>query len=578
MTIVDPTDSKGEAISQALHRVVEGIPVALCGAVTWSRLQDLAATPTANSASHLAALLLQLGLPARAQGVFETLAIQCPRSPAGLAGLAQIAMRRRHWELALTRWRTLVAGFPESGNAQWIFEQASALYELGRVTEAEAHLEAARGLAPVALTRTSEAWSAMRRRRWREAVERWDAVLADLPEGTVAEASWRTARAVSLFELGRPRDAEEGLWQIIETDPGMVWALQTLMRIYWATGRHAQALWALGTSIFADAELPMLFAVKVQVLRSLWRIDGARVAFARLLQHADELEALDVLFLEAPQLHEGRQLTETWIELLRRTDELPVLSTEDEARDRNVLRARIQLALKDQDGFLLTVSRIGARSAPVPLEASLRRVAAALSDPAYPDFRKPKVFCIGLSKTGTTSLAKALEILHLDTLHWSNPLTNELIAEADLPLFDAFTDLPVCLAFEKYLHQFPNSKFIYTIRRIESWVDSFDRHWQRNYNLAGFEQVKAAFDDGREFYHGSYLREIHHQLYLRHSSATAAYIAHDERVRRVFQGPRRERFLEMDIFNGDGWEKLCRFLGAEIPSRPFPLENRDTDA
>ena len=36
----------------------------------------------------------------------------------------------------------------------------------------------------------------------------------------------------------------------------------------------------------------------------------------------------------------------------------------------------------------------------------------------------------------------------------------------------------------------------------------------------------------------------------------------------------RPRLLEMDIAAGDGWEKLCAFLGRDVPDQPFPHLNK----
>jgi hypothetical protein len=36
----------------------------------------------------------------------------------------------------------------------------------------------------------------------------------------------------------------------------------------------------------------------------------------------------------------------------------------------------------------------------------------------------------------------------------------------------------------------------------------------------------------------------------------------------------RKRLLELDVFSGDGWEKLCRFVDRPIPSVAFPWENK----
>jgi hypothetical protein len=51
-----------------------------------------------------------------------------------------------------------------------------------------------------------------------------------------------------------------------------------------------------------------------------------------------------------------------------------------------------------------------------------------------------------------------------------------------------------------------------------------------------------------------------------------AYDSHVESVRKYFK-KRKKDFLEIDICNGEGWEKLCKFLGCEIPNQPFPRAN-----
>ena len=37
---------------------------------------------------------------------------------------------------------------------------------------------------------------------------------------------------------------------------------------------------------------------------------------------------------------------------------------------------------------------------------------------------------------------------------------------------------------------------------------------------------------------------------------------------------RPEDFLVIDFTKGEGWEKLCSFLGVEIPSEPIPHANK----
>jgi hypothetical protein len=48
--------------------------------------------------------------------------------------------------------------------------------------------------------------------------------------------------------------------------------------------------------------------------------------------------------------------------------------------------------------------------------------------------------------------------------------------------------------------------------------------------------------------------------------------AHAARVRARFRDE-PGRLLEFDLWAGDGWPKLCAFLGLPVPATPFPREN-----
>jgi hypothetical protein len=55
------------------------------------------------------------------------------------------------------------------------------------------------------------------------------------------------------------------------------------------------------------------------------------------------------------------------------------------------------------------------------------------------------------------------------------------------------------------------------------------------------------------------------------------YRRHNEAVRRYF-ALYPAQFLDVCWENGDGWEKLCGFLGRDVPDEPFPHANRTNDA
>jgi hypothetical protein len=63
-------------------------------------------------------------------------------------------------------------------------------------------------------------------------------------------------------------------------------------------------------------------------------------------------------------------------------------------------------------------------------------------------------------------------------------------------------------------------------------------------------------------------------LYARHASWEEAYLSFDHRVRSFFRDKPPEKFLELRICDGEGWDKLCPFLGKGIPEIEFPISNK----
>lgn len=94
---------------------------------------------------------------------------------------------------------------------------------------------------------------------------------------------------------------------------------------------------------------------------------------------------------------------------------------------------------------------------------------------------KPKVFALGLSKTGTTTLNAELEnILNTTCCHWRCAPKNEIWSKfkkrEDLLYYDCYTDPGTKVDF-KLLHAwFPNAIFLMTTRHAKVWVASMHRH------------------------------------------------------------------------------------------------------
>lgn len=178
-----------------------------------------------------------------------------------------------------------------------------------------------------------------------------------------------------------------------------------------------------------------------------------------------------------------------------------------------------------------------------------------------------KIFCVGFHKTGTCSLEKALEILGYRATGPNLELLSAIRTDNLQPVFqlvenfDAFLDDPWFLFYRELDERFPQSKFILTERNSDKWLRSVQNH----------------FGDGvspmREFIYGPIGSYQDPRRYCQ------VYDRHNEDVKRYFAG--RNNFIILNLENGDGWEKLCTFLGKTFPKsflfkRPLPFPHANS--
>lgn len=190
---------------------------------------------------------------------------------------------------------------------------------------------------------------------------------------------------------------------------------------------------------------------------------------------------------------------------------------------------------------------------------------------------RPKVFGIGLSKTGTVSLSHALRALgYRRSLHWAR--NGKILGWPEFFYADAATDICCSSQFESLYYAFEDSKFIYTTRDIDSWVKSIKKHYgvekpnelRRLHKSGDFWERKS----GWKWYSSIRMIQVRESLYAQHDSWREAYETFDDRVNRFFRDKSSDRFLEMSVTNGDGWGRLCDFLGEDTPNRDFPHKNK----
>ncbi|HUF08260.1 MAG TPA: sulfotransferase [Rhodothermales bacterium] len=173
-----------------------------------------------------------------------------------------------------------------------------------------------------------------------------------------------------------------------------------------------------------------------------------------------------------------------------------------------------------------------------------------------------KVFGIGLSKTGTTSMYAALDELgyragtfgHLKELGLDDWLRGDFSTDY-LKNLDAVTDLPIGIFYPELDKRYPGSKFILTTREYDAWAASCKSQFTRNADPKGFNRDVRVATYGISGYSEQIFRHV--------------FETHRRNVEWYFRD-RPEDLLILDVCAGDGWEKLCHFLEKQVPQVPFP--------
>jgi hypothetical protein len=201
-----------------------------------------------------------------------------------------------------------------------------------------------------------------------------------------------------------------------------------------------------------------------------------------------------------------------------------------------------------------------------------------------------QVIGVGLHRTGSMSVKAALERLGFgpcyhglealrrcrDGEHWL--AAYEADGEYDWPLiFDGYRatmDWPTIYFWEQLATAYPDAKILLTERDPESWWDSHvemfrlgtevvsnltdeQRQWAEESGFARMQEALATVSFGT--FGGQVFDKAH---------CLRVFEEHYARVRRTVPA---ERLLAYRV--QEGWEPLCRFLGADVPDEPFPRAN-----
>lgn len=203
---------------------------------------------------------------------------------------------------------------------------------------------------------------------------------------------------------------------------------------------------------------------------------------------------------------------------------------------------------------------------------------------------KKKIFCIGLNKTGTTTIEKVLtefnyklgnqtngELLIKD---WYNRDFKSILKLCNTA--DAFQDVPFSLPYTYIVLEqfFPNAKFILTIRDSpEQWYNSLvkfhSKLWSDGINAPTIEELKnaeylykgAAYDTNKMIFRtldsDPYNKKILFEYYNNHNYQVIEYFR---------SKPKKLIIINVSIKND--YFRLCEFLGKQSINDNFPWENR----
>jgi len=186
-----------------------------------------------------------------------------------------------------------------------------------------------------------------------------------------------------------------------------------------------------------------------------------------------------------------------------------------------------------------------------------------------------KIFCIGLNKTGTTSLHIAFQKLGFKSVHWKDKQGNnikDIILDNyekgnklldGLDQYDAYSDwnLPTTnFLFKKLDEQYPDSLFIFTTRNREDWILSREKHVKRTPNWKELQKLKPDnpwWNMDKKAWQQEY-DDLHNSVY-------------------EYFKDRPNDLLIFDLTKGDEWSKLCSFLTCNVPDIPFPDVKKASD-
>jgi len=186
----------------------------------------------------------------------------------------------------------------------------------------------------------------------------------------------------------------------------------------------------------------------------------------------------------------------------------------------------------------------------------------------------------GVGRTGTYSLKLAINQLGLGPCHHMEEVLHNMPVQ--VPLWSAAAsgqadwsriysgyksavDWPTACFFRKLAGEFPQSRFVLTVREPHRWAESFNATIYTL--LQGKEQAPPEMQDWLEMA-AEVIARTGFPFGLSHEELVQAFNAHNNAVQEAIPAG---RLLVFEV--KDGWQPLCDFLETPVPASDFPRTN-----
>jgi hypothetical protein len=198
----------------------------------------------------------------------------------------------------------------------------------------------------------------------------------------------------------------------------------------------------------------------------------------------------------------------------------------------------------------------------------------------------PKVFCVGLSRTGTTSMTVALDALGYAVYHFCAPLVDlaappgQRLRRRYADCFDAHTDFAPALVYRELAAAYPTARFVLTTRDPAEWGRAMVRftqgsafnHWVLRLHPIASAYFAAMYGQGWHRFPASKWAE----LCEAHTAGVRAHFANEQRQQKSSSST--SRLLEICIADsakkGVAWAQLAEFLEPPEPPPPPPPQSK----